>query len=154
MTIARSSLTSDPPFSSSCVEIQLHVLDDDFIPPQSPSTSYPHNPHDDDSSSEDEDEDDEDDNHNHRVAPHWQSYRHLIESHGYRLDTCNDVRQFYLRYWETRNVQRNIASCAGYRSACRDGRDDNELCKDEGLVSPFLVVGLLAEVRGFDQLSN
>lgn len=135
MTIARSPLTSDPPFSSTCVEIQLDVFDGDYIPPHSPQL---YDPYDDDSFGEEQDDcNDNDDNHNRRVAPHWQSYRYLIESHGYHLDTCKDVRQFFLRYWQTRNIQRNIESCAGYRSTCRDGRDGNELCKDEGLVSPL-----------------
>ncbi|KAF9647589.1 hypothetical protein BDM02DRAFT_3074422, partial [Thelephora ganbajun] len=79
------------------------------------------------------DEDEDEDEYNLRVVPHWQAYRHLFESHGYHLDTCKDVRQFYLRYWENRNIQRSIQSCAGYKSASREGRDDNELCKDEGL---------------------
>ena len=87
------------------------------------------------SSDDDSDEDEDEDEYNFRVAPYWQAYRHLFESHGYHLDTCKDVRQFYLRYWETRNIQQSIQSCAGYRSACREGREDNELCKDEGLVS-------------------
>lgn len=146
MTIARSPLFSDPPFSFASIVIELDALDHDRIPSPSPSASYPCALYDGNSGSEEEeeeDEDDNDDNHNHRVAPHWQSYRHLIESCGYHLDTCKDVRQFYLRYWQTRNTQHKIESCAGYRSACRG---DNELCKDEGLVSSCLtnVTSLLA----------
>lgn len=135
MTIAFSPLSSDPPFPSTSVDIQLDVFDHDCIPSSSPFASSPSTSSDDDSDSEDEDDEDEDDDGNHRVAPHWQSYRHLIESRGYHLDTCKDVRQFYLRYWEARNIQHKIESCAGYRSACRE---DNELCKDEGLVSTSL----------------
>ena len=141
MTIARSPLTSDPPFPFTSVDIiELEAFDhDDNDPSPSPSASYPCDQSDSEGEDdEDSEDDDDDDYHNHRVAPHWQSYRHLIESRGYQLDTCKDVRQFYLRYWEARNIQRNIQSCAGYRSACREGRDSNELCKDEGLVSSSL----------------
>ena len=117
----------------------------------SPSTPSPYVSSDDDS---DEDEVEDEDEHNLRVAPYWQAYRHLFESHGYHLDTCKDVRQFYLRYWETRNIQQSIQSCAGYNSACREDRDDNELCKDEGLVSPSrfsnaVSVLLLSLIGGF-----
>jgi len=119
MTVTCSPLSSDPSFPSA--DIGVDVFDHGCSRSPSPSVS----------SDEDEDEDE----HNLRVAPHWQAYRHLFESHGYRLDTYKDVRQFYLRYWESRNIQQSIQSCAGYRSACREGKDDNELCKDEGLVS-------------------
>ena len=136
MAIACSPLTPDPPFLSTSAETVLGVLDHD-LPSPSPSAYYPYPSYDNDSDSEGEDDEDDDDR-NHRVTPHWPSYRHLFESRGYHLDTCNDVRQFYLRYWETGSIQHNVESCAGYRSACREGRDGNELCKDEGLVSPYL----------------
>lgn len=129
MTITRSPLTSDPPFSSVSTNTDVDVFDRDFAPPPSPSTSSPYLSSDDSSDDEDEDEDELD----HHVAPRWQTYRHLFESRGYHLDTCKDVRQFYLHYWETRKIQQSIESCAGYRSACREDRGDNELCKDEGL---------------------
>ena len=127
MTVTCSPLSSDLSFLS--VDIDVDVFD--CNPPPSPSTCSSSVSSDDDSDGEDDDE------RNFRVAPHWQAHRHLFESHGYHLDTCKDVRQFYLRYWETRNIQQNIQSCAGYKSACREDKDDNELCRDEGLVSPL-----------------
>ena len=123
-------LSSDPPFPSTDIGCDMFGYDCNrsLSPPTSSSS--------DDDSDEDSDDEDEDE-YNFRVAPHWQAYRQLFESHGYHLDTCKDVRQFYLRYWETGNIQQSIQSCAGYRSACREDRDDNELCRDEGLVSFF-----------------
>ena len=132
MTVTCSPLTSDPPFSLASARIALEVFEYDYIRSLPSTASSPYISSDDDSNGEDEEDEDE---HNHRIAPHWQAYRHLFESHGYHLDTCKDVRQFYLHYWETRNIQRSIQSCAGYQSACRENRDDNELCRDEGLVS-------------------
>ena len=127
MNMTCSMLCLDPPLPSAGMDVDIF----DYDCNRSASSSY--------ASSDDDDSDDEDeDEHNDRVAPHWQAYRHLFESHGYHLDTCKDVRQFYLRYWETRNIQQSIQSCAGYNSACREDRDENELCKDEGLVSPLL----------------
>jgi hypothetical protein len=123
MTIACSPLCTSP----SSLPAKMFDYDRTRSPSPSTPSSYP--------SSDDSDDEDEDE-HNLRAAPHWQTYRHLFESHGYHLDTCKDVRQFYLRYWETRNIQQSIRSCAGYNSACREDRDENELCKDEGLVSP------------------
>jgi len=129
MNLTCSLLCLDPPLPP--IDIDVDIFDYDYDCNRSTSSSDP--------SSDDDDSDDEDeDEHNVRVAPHWQAYRHLFESHGYHLDTCKDVRQFYLRYWETRNIQQSIQSCAGYNSACREDRDENELCKDEGLVSPWL----------------
>ena len=139
MNLTCSLVYLDQPLPSADAEVDIL----DFDCGLSTSSSYASS--DDDS----DDEDDEDERDNVRVAPHWEAYRHLFESHGYHLDTCKDVRQFYLRYWETRNIQQSIQSCAGYNSACREDRDENELCKDEGLVSPLLYppspsVGLLA----------
>ena len=119
----------DQPLPSADVDVDAY----DYDCSRSTSSSYA-------SSDDDSDDEDEDERNNVRVAPHWESYRHLFESHGYHLDTCKDVRQFYLRYWETRNIQQSIQSCAGYNSACREDRDENELCKDEGLVSPLLIL--------------
>lgn len=129
MTVTCSPLSSDPSFLSARIgpDTSSHNLNRSSSPP----VSAPYPSSDDDSDGEDEDEDD----YNLRVVPHWQIYRHLFESYGYHLDTCKDVRQFYLRYWETRNIQQSIQSCAGYRSACGEDRNDNDLCKDEGLVS-------------------
>ena len=124
MTVTCSPLSSNPPFPSAGIKLDVFGHDCNYLP--STVTS-------DDDDSDDEDEDEC----NVRVAPHWQAYRHLFESRGYHLDTCKDVRQFYLRYWETGDIQHEIQSLAGYRSASREGRDDNELCKDEGLVSFF-----------------
>ena len=123
MSATCSLLLFDPPSTDAGVDL----FDYDCNPLPSPSTPSSYAQSDDDSDDEDEEE------HNIRVAPYWQAHRHLFESHGYHLDTCKDVRQFYLRYWETRNIQQSIQSCAGYKSACRE--DDNELCKDESLVS-------------------
>lgn len=160
MTVSGFPLTSDPPFSSTTIDIGAGRFDYDptpiaFSPNVSPG-DY----------SDEEDEEEDEDEHNHRVAPHWESYRHLLESRGYHLDTCRDVRRFYLHYWKTRNIQQSLESCAGYRSACREGRHDNELCKDEGLVSArprettsllptfstSVVTGPLAVIHVFDQL--
>ena len=127
MTMTCSPLSSDPFFPSSGIDFDAFDNDCNLSP--SPLTSSPY------SSSDDDSDDDDEDEYNLRVAPHWQAYRHLFESYGYHLDTCKDVRQFYLCHWETRNIQQSIQSCAGYRSACREDRDDNDLCKDEGLVS-------------------
>ena len=134
MTVACSPLSSDPSFPSA--RIDSDAFRHDFDHSSSPLASTSHPPSDDDS---DDDEDEDEDDYNIRVVPSWPVYRHLFESYGYHLDTYKDVRQFYLRYWETRNIQQNIQSCAGYRSACGEGRNDNDLCKDEGLVS-FLIL--------------
>ncbi|KAF9780483.1 hypothetical protein BJ322DRAFT_295661 [Thelephora terrestris] len=123
MTVTCFPLTSDPPLSSASADLDIGVFD--RAPSPSPSTSASY----DDDSDEDEDEEER----NHRVAPCWQSYRQLFESHGYHLDTCKDVRQFYINYWEARNVQHSLETYAGYRSARREDRDENELCRDEGL---------------------
>ena len=125
------SVTYSPLYFDPSPNTDVDTLD--YSRTRSPSPSTPSSYA---SSDDDSDEDEDEDEHNLRVAPHWQSYRHLFELHGYHLDTCRDVRQFYLRYWETRNIQQSIQSCAGYNSACREDRDDNELCRDEGLVSP------------------
>ena len=73
---------------------------------------------------------------NARISPYWCSYRALIESHGFRLDTCKDVKQWYHEYWaaqasEGRAVTRDLP---GYIRACRSP-DEDELCQDAGLVS-------------------
>lgn len=129
MTVTCSPLSSDPSFPSA--RIDSGAFRHNFDRSSSPLASTSHPPSDDDSDDEDEDEDD----YNLRVVPNWPVYCRLFESYGYHLDTYKDVRQFYLRYWETRNIQQNIQSCAGYRSACGEDRNDNDLCKDEGLVS-------------------
>ena len=131
MTVTCSPLSSDPSFPSA--RIDSGAFRHNFDRSSSPLASTSHPPSDDDSDDEDEDEDEDD--YNLRVVPNWPVYCRLFESYGYHLDTYKDVRQFYLRYWETRNIQQNIQSCAGYRSACGEDRNDNDLCKDEGLVS-------------------
>jgi hypothetical protein len=68
-----------------------------------------------------------------RVAPAWDKYRYLFEKWGFHLDTCRDVKLFYMRYWASRNIQSNSVSSPGYSLALR-GKED-ELCKDVGLVS-------------------
>lgn len=72
-----------------------------------------------------------------RVAPNWCAYRHLLERRGYRLDTCRDVKQWYQKYWEGLRAQGyDVTSreLPGYTRAC-SVPDENELCKDAGLVS-------------------
>lgn len=71
-----------------------------------------------------------------RISPNWCSYRDLIQRRGFRLDTCKDVKQFYQRYWEG-IVSKDcniLKEYPGYLRAC-NSNDDNELCKDAGLVS-------------------
>jgi len=143
MNLTCSLLCLDPPLPSADIDIDAF----DYDCSRSTSPSY--------ASSDDDSDDEDEDEHNVRVAPHWEAYRHLFESHGYHLDTCKDVRQFYLRYWETRNIQQSIQSCAGYNSACREDRDDNELCKDEGLVSrspSLLLLSLSVDSRSIGLL--
>lgn len=71
-----------------------------------------------------------------RVAPNWCAYRHLIERRGTRLDTCADVKRWYQDYWENMTSQGYKVSkdLPGYARACSLS-DENELCKDAGLVS-------------------
>lgn len=71
-----------------------------------------------------------------RMAPDWCAYRYLIERRGFRLDTCRDVKLWYQHYWAKliasgESISRDYP---GYRRACI-ARDENELCKDAGLVS-------------------
>jgi hypothetical protein len=72
-----------------------------------------------------------------RLNPIWDNYRGFFEQWGYHLDTCRDVKLFYLRYWESRNIEAAILTSPGYCRALRG--EENELCKDAGLVSlnPF-----------------
>lgn len=70
-----------------------------------------------------------------RVIPVWDRYRCFFERCGYHLDTCRDVKQFYLRYWASRNIPGPLKDSLGYSLAMRGA--ENELCKDAGLVSPF-----------------
>ena len=71
-----------------------------------------------------------------RVAPNWCAYRHFIESRGTRLDTCADVKRWYQEYWENLSSQgfKVTKDLPGYTRACSYS-DENELCKDAGLVS-------------------
>ena len=97
-------------------------------PPLSPSSS---------TSSLDEDDV------NSRVAPNWCAYRHLLERRGVRLDTCRDVKQWYQDYWESlvRQGHRVTKDLPGYARAC-SMPDENELCKDVGLVGSFFHIPL------------
>ncbi len=91
---------------------------------------------------------DEDDA-NVRVAPNWCAYRCLIGSRGFRLDTCGDVKQWYQEYWESLSSQgHNVTKdLPGYKRACSIN-DENELCKDAGLVGHlFLQVWLAYRPR-------
>ena len=79
-----------------------------------------------------------------RMSPYWCAYRSIIEARGFRLDTCRDVKQWYHDYWaaqasEGRTVTQDLP---GYLRACR-GQDENELCRDAGLVSTALAVSSL-----------
>ncbi len=77
-----------------------------------------------------------------RMAPNWCAYRHLIESRGTRLDTCADVKRWYQEYWENLSSQgyKVTKDLPGYTRAC-SYPDENELCKDAGLVSTSLSCG-------------
>lgn len=82
----------------------------------------------------------DDDEVNIRVSPNWCNYRRLIESRGFRLDTFRDVKQFYQHYWDTQRAKGHYVTkdCPGYIRAC-SGLDEDELCKDAGLVRiPFM----------------
>jgi hypothetical protein len=70
-----------------------------------------------------------------RLVPVWDSFRILFEERGYHLDTCRDVRQFYLRYWESRNMQSSMMNSAGYSLALKG--EEDELCRDPGFVGHF-----------------
>lgn len=76
----------------------------------------------------------DEEDYNVRMAPNWCAYRHMIERNGFRLDTCRDVKLWYQNYWETLVAQGESISkdYPGYRRAC--SADENELCKDVGLV--------------------
>ncbi|KAH9856970.1 kinase-like domain-containing protein [Lenzites betulinus] len=76
---------------------------------------------------------DEDDA-NVRVTPYWCSYRSLIQTRGFRLDTYKDVKDWYHDYWASLGSEGHAVSkdLPGYIRACR-GKDENELCRDDGL---------------------
>ncbi|KAF8447933.1 kinase-like domain-containing protein [Boletus edulis BED1] len=63
---------------------------------------------------------------NARLSPHWPTYRDLILSRGYQLDTVRDVREYYRHHGLT-----SLPLC-GYTSA-HTFTDDRALCKDPGL---------------------
>jgi hypothetical protein len=75
---------------------------------------------------------------NGRVSPNWSKYRGLLESHGFRLDTYQDVKDFYHDY--AQKVYLSLVDLrkllTGYSRAC-EGEDDDALCKDAGLVRNF-----------------
>ena len=80
----------------------------------------------------------DDENLDSRVFPEWSSYRTVIECRGYRLDTVRDVRAFY-DHSVARNCQElpskgfiSLQPWMGYPS---NDEDENNLCKDRGLVS-------------------
>jgi hypothetical protein len=64
---------------------------------------------------------------NSRLTPYWPAYRYVMESRGFRLDTVHDVKEFY------RCHGRHLP---GYSRACRN-IDDDQLCRDDGLVIIF-----------------
>jgi hypothetical protein len=65
-----------------------------------------------------------------RVYPDWHKYRAIVERRRlYRLDTCQDVREYYEQYCTDLGKDGS-----GYSRACSVD-DDNALCKDAGLVS-------------------
>lgn len=72
---------------------------------------------------------------NGRIVPDWCAFRHIIESRGFRLDTFRDVKQYYQHYCETLGSldPETAHELPGYARACR-GLNDNDLCKDLGLV--------------------
>ena len=71
----------------------------------------------------------------HRIYPNWCSYRSIIQRHGFRLDTCRDVKKIYQQYWEALMSRgcRISKDLPGYLRAC-SARNDDELCPDMGLV--------------------
>jgi hypothetical protein len=75
---------------------------------------------------------------NRRVSPDWSKYRGLLESHGFRLDTFRDVKDFYHDYAQKVGLRLDDLRklMAGYSRAC-ESEDDNALCKDAGLVRNF-----------------
>ncbi|KAI0341553.1 kinase-like protein [Trametopsis cervina] len=101
------------------VRLARTVVHDDNDAPPSPASS---------TSSLDEDDV------NVRMAPHWYSYRQLLERRGVRLDTCRDVKQWYQDYWAALSSQGHKVTkdLPGYARAC-SMPDENALCKDAGL---------------------
>ncbi|KAI0831392.1 kinase-like domain-containing protein [Trametes gibbosa] len=69
-----------------------------------------------------------------RVTPYWCSYRCLLQSRGFRLDTYKDVKQWYHEYWASLSSEGHTVTkdLPGYIRACR-GEDEDELCRDDGL---------------------
>jgi hypothetical protein len=62
---------------------------------------------------------------NSHVTPYWPAYQYTLENHGFHLDTVRDVKEFYGCHGQ---------HLPGYSRACR-GLDDDELCRDDGLVN-------------------
>lgn len=99
----------------------------DSSPPPSPS-----------SSTSSVDSEDQDISFNKRISPSWKTYQSLFERRGYHLDTAYDVRLYYERVFPGGIIPDSPAAVCqrkAYRRAC-ELRDD-ELCRDEGLVSVF-----------------
>ncbi|KAI9070383.1 hypothetical protein FKP32DRAFT_1558061 [Trametes sanguinea] len=71
---------------------------------------------------------------NMRLTPYWCEYRCIIASRGFRLDTYRDVKQWYHDYAASLGPDGRalLRELPGYARACR-GRDENELCRDDGL---------------------
>ena len=99
-------------------------------PSPSPSSST--------STSSDNSEEDYDISFNKRLSPSWETYRSLFEQLGYHLDTACDVRLYYEQHFPGGVIPDSpeaVCQRKAYKRAC-EMRDD-ELCRDEGLVSDF-----------------
>ncbi len=101
-----------------------------------PPPHEPPSPSDDDSDDNASQSSLDEDDVNRRMTPNWCAYRTIIEARGFRLDTCKDVKQWYQEYWALQASQGRAITkeLPGYLRACR-GQDENELCRDDGLVS-------------------
>ncbi|KAI1795789.1 kinase-like domain-containing protein [Ganoderma leucocontextum] len=101
-------------------------------PPQATSVSNDEDSEDDSSSCHSQSSTDEDVNI--RMSPNWCSYRCVIASRGFRLDTCKDVKEWYHQYWAIQASEGHTVTkdLPGYIRAC-GGQDENELCRDAGL---------------------
>lgn len=81
----------------------------------------------------------DDDEVNCRVTPSWLEYRDLLNRRGFRLDTIKDVRHFYEQTSEDRIRELGWSS---HVSRCFEGRDDDALCPDPGLVRIVLRISV------------
>lgn len=73
-----------------------------------------------------------------RVSPEWSRYGPIIERRGYRLETVRDVRAFYERL-AAQGCQglpsQHVSVPQHWIGYPQNAEDENDLCKDRGLVS-------------------